>query len=283
MSVRRSAVAEGVSDFWASFSRMKKSMALRSASTPASVANAATRSGTGGFTIGCQAQWSSRGSRTAADASSSEPGQGAPASIQAVMAATSSFDSCSPSGGIICSGFVVVIRRTSSLVVAFPATAAGPKSPPLSMAARESSRRFDSWASAPWHSTQRAARIARAGACASCASSAAACGPPPAAPYTASRLTKTSDRCGQVIDGPPQKYEPPEARLALSTSPRTPPYSSTANSGESRIAWQSSSSAVSGFGGLAGSAKSVRASHRRGMPGMLGISIPGIRMLGDHR
>jgi len=61
-----------------------------------------------------------------------------------------------------------------------------------------------------------------------------------------------------------------------------PTHSRTANSGDSKSAWQSSSSAVSGFAGLAGSAKSVRASHRRAIPGMPGISMPGIRMLGDH-
>jgi hypothetical protein len=131
------------------------------------------------------------------------------------MAAISSFESRSPSGGIICSGFVVVIRRTSSLAPPFPETIAGPKSPPLSMAARESSRRPDSWASAPWHSTQRAVRIARAGACASCALSAAACGPPPAVAHTTRRQTKTNDRCGWVIDDPPQEYEPLKALLVI--------------------------------------------------------------------
>ena len=59
-------------------------------------------------------------------------------------------------------------------------------------------------------------------------------------------------------------------------------YSITANSGESRTAWQSSSSAVSGFGGLLGAAKSVRASQRCAMPGIPGMLVPGTVILGDH-
>ena len=195
MSVRRSAAAEGDIFFSASLARRKKSTVLLSASTPGSAANAATRAGTAGLTIGCQAQWSSRGSRAAAARESSESGQDASASIQAVMAATSSFVSRSPSGGIICFD-VVIIRRTSSLSRPLPATIAGPNSPPLSIPARESSRSPDSWASAPWHSEQRAARIAKAGACASWTSSAEACSPIPAAQATVRRKTKTSDRCG---------------------------------------------------------------------------------------
>ena len=168
MSVARSAMGDGASCFSASFARMKRSIALRSISTPESAANAALATGGLGFVIGCQAQWSSRGSRTASSSSSASwPGHGSPASIHAARAATSSEVSRSPSGGIICSGFVVLTRRMSSLASALPATAAGPKSPPRRIAARESSRRCDSCPSAPWHSAQRARIKACAAECAS--------------------------------------------------------------------------------------------------------------------
>ena len=119
-------------------------------------------SGTAGSVSGCQAQWSSRSSRGSTIATSSDPGHGAPASIQALRASTSSAESGSSSGGIRSSSAVERTRRTSSLVAPLPATTAGPKSPPLSKPARESSRRPDSAASAPWQVAQRASTSSRA-------------------------------------------------------------------------------------------------------------------------
>ena len=74
---------------------------------------------------------------------------------------------------MVSSALPEVTRRISSLVAPLPSTTAGPKSPPLSRLARESSRRPDSAPSAPWQSMQRSNNRARAAACGSEASAAA--------------------------------------------------------------------------------------------------------------
>jgi hypothetical protein len=51
----------------------------------------------------------------------------------------------------------------------------------------------------------------------------------------------------------------PTSSVGCSTKSQWLGYSTTANSGESTTAWQSSSRAVGGTGGFAGAAKSVRA------------------------
>ena len=157
---------------------MNRSMSLRT------VASAAGAGGTAGRVTGCQAQWSSRGSRSLslASRSASDSGQAAPESIHCSSSAISAAESRSPSGGIFFLSSVLVIRWISSLSPLLPATITGPKSPPFNARCLTSSRSRLSCVSGPWQSPQRptsSGRICRSKSMAAGASAAGAVGGSP--------------------------------------------------------------------------------------------------------
>ena len=127
---------------------------MRREATKASIAAAPTAlPGTSGRTTGCQAQWSSRGSRHVPS------GHAAPASIHAPTSSISSAERAFPRGGIRRSGSVEVTRSWSALVPRLPATTTAAVSSGLR--GSRSRRSPPSWESGPWHSRQRLEKRAR--------------------------------------------------------------------------------------------------------------------------